>query len=252
MHFEHVQGRRYARFERLRCESGLTHAFATRPLDVSLRKDEHQAERAANRHQMAADLGLGRFPLHCCVQVHQGRIAFIDDECRGGPLEGFDAVATPLSNVALMTFSADCPLVLICDPVRRVLALVHASWRCAVASLAQRVVEAVQERYGCEPDDLLAAIGPAAGPCCYEVQRDVFEAAGHLPQPQRLFERRDGRLYFDLWQANRAQLLAAGVRPDNVETADICTMCHNDVFYSLRRERPGCGHFGLMAALTER
>ena len=95
-------------------------------------------------------------------------------------------------------------------------------------------------------------MGPGAGPCCYEVQDDVYEAAAVLSARERCFQRRDGRLYFDLWEANRTQLVDTGVAAEQIEAAGLCTLCHNDVFYSYRREGAGCGHFALLAALRDR
>lgn len=250
MHFFEIQNRRYAQFERLQSQPGLTHAFCTRPQDVSARTDARQAERGARRRQMAADLGLNADALHHCVQVHETKLAVIDAPGPGRPLEGFDAVLTNQPDTPLMTFSADCPLVLAFDPLRHVVGLAHASWRCTVAALARKLVETMQIRFGCDLRDLRAGVGPSAGPCCYEVKQDVFEAAASLPNRPRLFIERAGRMFFDLWEANRQQLLAIGLRPEHIETADVCTLCRNDLFYSFRREGAGCGHFGLLAAIA--
>jgi YfiH family protein len=250
MHVLQIHNRRYVQFERLRNERGLVQAFSTRPGDVSPRDGGQSGERAARRRQMAVDVGLDPGELCYCVQVHQTGLAIIDGAQPRGRLEGVDAVITALPGVALMVFSADCPLILVFDPVQRVVGLGHASWRCTIASATRRLVEAVRGRFGSQPGDLLAGIGPAAGPCCYEVQADVFAAAAQLPGHAEFFETRGGRLYFDLWRANRAQLLEAGVSPENLETAEICTICRNDWFYSFRREGPGCGHFGLIAGLA--
>jgi len=252
MHVFHVGDRRYAQFHGLRHAAGLVHAFCTRPADVSPRADGDAEIRAARRRQMARDLGLDPDRLVYCQQVHQTRIAVIGDLTMCGPLDACDGVATALPGVPLMTFSADCPLVLVHDPGRRVLGLAHASWRCTVAVLTRRLVEVMHAQFGCQPADLEAGIGPGAGPCCYEVQRDVYEAAADLPQREGVFVRRDGRLYFDLWRANHEQLTAAGIRPQNIEVAGVCTMCGDDAFYSFRREGAGCGHFGLLAALVAR
>ncbi len=240
-----INGRRYAQFDGLRQISGLRHAFATRPLNLAPR------EGTANRSTMAADLGFDPARLCFCQQVHQTELAIVDGTPRGGPLGEVDGVLTATPDVALLTFSADCPLVLVFDPVQRIVGLAHASWRCTVGQITRRLVELAAARFGSRPDDLLAGIGPGAGPCCYEVQDDVYQTAAQLPQRERLFPRRGGRLFFDLWAANQVQLLDAGLQPGNIESADVCTLCRNDLFYSYRREGPGCGHFGLLAGLTE-
>ena len=251
MHLCDVNGRRYAQFERLREQRGLIHAFSTRPENVSPRPGPLEAERAARRAQVAADFGLDAGRLHYCVQKHETRIAVVAAPQTGGALDGYDGIVLSAPGVPVMTFSADCPLVLIYDARQSVVGVVHASWRCTVAGLARQLVALMCSRFGCDPSGLLAGIGPAAGPCCYEVGDEVLHAAQELPNYQELFDRRGGRLYFDLWRANVALLCDAGLRPENIETADVCTMCRNDLFYSYRREGTGCGHFGLMAALAE-
>lgn len=242
--------RRYAFFPQLLAQPGLRHAFATRPLDVSARDDAQKAERRQRRESMAVDLGLDPRRLCHCVQVHQARLAVIDAARPAGPLEGCDGVVTNRVGQPLMTFSADCPLVLLYDAGAPALGLVHASWRCTVAGLVQQAVETMCREFGCHPGRMLAGIGPSAGPESYEVRADVFEAAKALQSRDRFFPRRAGRMYFDLWEANRAQLEAAGIVAPNIELAAVCTMTHTDVFYSYRREGPGCGHFGLLAGLV--
>jgi YfiH family protein len=250
MHSFQVEDRRYVRFERLRQEPNLVHAFSTRPQNVSPREGARSTDRADRRRQMAVDLGFPPDDLCYCAQVHETGLAIIDRDVPRGRLEATDAVITAQPGVPLMVFSADCPLVLVFDARQRVLGLVHASWRCTVAGAVSRLVEALVRRFGSRPSELLAGIGPGAGPCCYEVRQDVYAAADDLPERESLFETRHGRIYFDLWRANRGQLLEAGLHAESVETAGVCTMCRGEWFYSHRREGPGCGHFGLMAGLA--
>ncbi len=250
MQVTEVNGRRYACFARFAAVSGLRHAFSIRPTDVSARTDERADQRAAARRQMAEDLGLDGDRLCYCVQVHETRIARVTRGSAPSRLEGFDAVITADAGVPIMTFSADCPLVLVYDPRTPALGMVHASWRCTVARAAGLLVQEMVDAFGCRRGDLLAGIGPSAGPAAYEVGPDVYDAAGALPRRDRLFPRRDGRMFFNLWEANRAELAAAGLREENIEVAGLCTMTRTDLFFSYRREGAGCGHFGLMAALT--
>ena len=250
MHFFTNGAARYAQFERLRHTAGLVHAFATRPDDVSARSDALAPQRAARRARMASDLGFDPARLAWCVQVHDTRLAILDETAVCGPLEGFDAVLTNRLATPLMTFSADCPLLLLYDPENRAIGLAHASWRCTLARIAALLVERMTRVFGSDPGALLAGVGPSAGPCCYEVQEDVRAAAAELPNHVELFPRRDGRMYFDLWEANRRELTASGVPHSQIELAQVCTMCRTDVFYSFRREGAGCGHFGLLAGIA--
>lgn len=250
MQFFEVAGRPYARFERLAREAGLVHAFSLRPLDVSMRADSHAPQRAARRRQMAIDLGLPPDRLSCCVQVHRPGLAVLRAAAPpAARLEEIDGALTDVPGVGLMTFSADCPLLLLYDPRRRAVGAAHASWRCTVASIAQRLVQALRDEFGCAPADLLAGVGPSAGPDQYEVKEDVYASAAALADRDAVIRRRGGRLYFDLWEANRRQLVRAGVPEANIEIAGLCTMTRTDLLYSYRREGPGCGHFGLLAGL---
>lgn len=251
MHVVEINGRRYAQFEELRAEAGLLHAFSTRPADLSPRPGRDQAFCAVRRQAMVADLRLDPRRLRYCGQVHEGHIVHVSDPNRGGMLPRCDGVLTGLPGTALMCFSADCPLVLLYDPACPAVGLAHAGWRCTVAGIVGHLVERMVSELHCERARLRAAIGPGAGPCCYEVQQDVLSAAADLPDRERLFPQRDGHTYFDLWEANRLQLVAAGVPPRQIEVAGVCTMCAgHELFFSFRREGRGCGHFGLLAALA--
>lgn len=250
MHFDRIDGRTYARFDALGKMSGLRHAFSMRPLDVSARSDDRAALRDANRRQMAVDLGLDADRICYCVQVHRTDIALIDSPGPGRRIENVDAVITNQPDIPVMTFSADCPLILAFDTKARVVGLVHASWRCTCALAAKSLIETMCSRFNCRPENIHAGIGPSAGPDQYEVKDDVIAAAASLDSRDRCFKRIEGRTYFDLWEANRCQLVAAGVRAERIEVAGICTMTDSR-FYSFRREGAGCGHFGLMAAIAQ-
>jgi YfiH family protein len=122
---------------------------------------------------------------------------------------------------------ADCTPVLLVDPVRRCVAAVHAGWRGSAVRAAGAAVTALGETFGSRPADLLAGIGPAIGPCCYEVGQDVVDAFADRPE---LFS--GGKL--DLWESNRQALIEAGVVPGQIEVAGICTQCESDRFFSHR------------------
>lgn len=207
---------------------------------------------------MAVDLGFEADRLTWCHQVHRTAFGQVGGDDAGGPREAVDAILTNVVGAPLMTFSADCPLVLVFDPRRRAVGMAHASWRCTTALIVAQLVAQMIGRFDSSPRDLWAGVGPSAGPCCYEVRDDVRDAAREIPGVRRpiadfdeaaLFPRRDGRMFFDLWRANAAQLVACGVPAGQVELAGVCTLCRNDLFYSFRREGAGCGHFGLIAGL---
>lgn len=246
-----IQGRRYLQFAKLAAFDGLVHAFSTRGWDMSTRSGEGEQQRAANRATFVCDWGLDPRRLYWCEQVHQPDIALIDQPMADGPrrLAGYDGAISLVRGQPLMGFSADCPLVVVYAPRAGAVGIAHASWRCTVAQIVRQMVSLLVEHSGADARELVGGIGPSAGPQHYEVGEDVYAAAAELPERERLFPRRDGRMFFDLWLANRLQLRAAGLREENIATASLCTISEGDLFYSYRREGAGCGHFALLAAL---
>ncbi len=146
-----------------------------------------------------------------------------------------------------MAFSADCPLIALVDPGRRAIGLVHASRRGTLGRIAARAVRAMERLLGCRASDLVAAIAPSIGPCCYEVGDEVLaEARRALPDADRFFSRRNGRLHLDLWAANTEQLVEAGMPPQRIEAPTLCTRCHSDEFFSHRASGGRTGRFALL------
>jgi YfiH family protein len=146
---------------------------------------------------------------------------------------------------------ADCTPVLLHDPVRRVVGLAHGGWRGIAAGVARRAVQAMRDAYGCRPADIVAGIGPAIGPCCYEVGEDVAGAIGRAfpGAPGLLSPRPNGRWHLDLWSAARLQLVGAGVR--RVHVAGVCTACRTDEWYSHRAERGRTGRHAVVIGMAK-
>ncbi len=243
-----IEDRRYLQFSELADEPGLVHAFSTRPHNMSPKADV-EAGADANRAQFALDFDLSPNQLSFARQIHEPKLAVIDATHEPGPVLDVDGLLTATSGRALMTFSADCPLVLVYDPQTPAVGTAHASWRCTVANIATALVERMSREFGSQPGDCFAAIGPGAGPEHYEVRNDVYDAASHFPDRDRFFPRRDGRMYFDLWAANTAQLAAAGVAGARIFCSGLCTMTHTELFYSNRAEGGIRGLFALLVAL---
>jgi hypothetical protein len=133
---------------------------------------------------------------------------------------------------------ADCVPLLLVDPKRGVAAAVHAGWRGTCARVTAVTITTMVRECGCAPEDLIAAIGPSAGPVEYRVGEsliDAFRQAGHdRADIERWFIRGDGALGLDLWSANRDQLVAAGVAPGNIHVCGLSTIAHPDVFDTYR------------------
>jgi polyphenol oxidase len=149
-----------------------------------------------------------------------------------------DALVTDLHDVPLVVLVADCAVVAMFDPEKKAVGLAHAGWRGTVAGIAAATVQKMAEEFGSSPGDIVAGIGPSIGPCCFEVGDEVAERfAEAFPDAQkRVVQSGRGTARVDLWNANRLQLSGAGLLDKNIETADLCTSCRTDLFYSHRKE----------------
>lgn len=156
-----------------------------------------------------------------------------------------DAVVSNQAGLALAVMVADCVPILLCDPKRGAAAAIHAGWRGTCARVAAVAIETMQHAFGTDPSDLIAAIGPSAGPEDYEVGDaliDAFEKAGHdRAAINRWFTRPGGTLHLDLWAANTDQLIGAGVGEDQISVCGLSTVSHPDTFdsYRIAGERAG-------------
>jgi YfiH family protein len=179
-------------------------------------------------------------------QVHGTGILVIrrGDERSRVQTPSADAVITNVPDLAVLVKQADCQGVILFDPERSVLAIVHCGWRGNVANILTKVVARMKGEFGCEECDLLACIGPSLGPCCAEFvdHKMIF--------PEDFHAFRVNTNYFDLKAISRRQLLNAGLRQENIQISDICTRCCTDLFYSYRGEGT-TGRFGTVAMLRQ-
>lgn len=173
------------------------------------------------------------------VQKHTNLVAKVTRENRGegllrpatGPRDG---LITNEKRVALTIFSADCTPILFYDPVKGAIGGAHAGWRGTASGIVKNVVEAMEAAYGSRPKDIVAAIGPCIGKCCFETDRDVPEAMLHaLGRSAEAAMTQKGEKYFvDLKQLNAMWLRAAGVQ--KIEICSDCTHCQPQRFWSHR------------------
>ena len=241
------------------------HGFSTRlggvsqapfdTMDLGIYNGDALPAVEANRLAFAQAVGVEAERIVCCHQVHGTRVAAVDSRDGGrGFLDGDTAIAdtdglmTDEPGVGLWACFADCTPLFFLDPVKRVIAVSHAGWRGTVARMGVVTVQQMQAVYGCRPEDILAGIGPAIGPCNYEVDTPVIEKVQQAFEfwPQVLRFTAPERARLDLWEANRLQLIEAGLTAEHITVSGWCTYCSDDLFYSYRRDN---GRTGRMAAL---
>ena len=235
------------------------HCFTTRRGGVSTgetatlnlgfrRKDTYENVRR-NYEIVCSAIGMKAEDLVLSNQVHDNRVRVITRaDCgkgitRESDIVGIDALVCAEPGVPFVVFCADCVPVFFLDPVRRVAALAHSGWRSTVKNISGEVLAVMRREFGCDMGDVLCAVGPSIGQCCFEVDGDVAEQF-----PARFTEPRGAKYHVDLWGVIHAQLRDAGVKEDNITLAGICTCCNGDEFFSNRADK---GKIGLMGAFLE-
>ena len=183
-------------------------------------------------------------------QVHDCRVALIDrPDLTREDLEGYDAFVTTLPQVAIGVRTADCVPVLLHDPVKHAVAAVHAGWKGTVRHITRLTIDVMTDLFGCQAEDMYAAIGPSIGPDSFQVGEEVvsqFQQAGFPMDGIWTFRGAAGASpmsgghHIDLWEANRWLLLQTGVPPEHIHISRIDTYADTS-FFSARREGAKCG-----------
>jgi YfiH family protein len=280
---DHVQGLQILRLAAFKKLPWLVHGFSTRPGGVSALQEEKvlnlsfmdwdEGKNALeNRLRFQAAVGAKNFALIPLKQIHSDLIhrfsAAAAQPCNG------DASITDSPGLLLAAQTADCVPILLVDPKKRAVAAIHAGWRGTLARIAQKTVGRMQAEFGSKPHDLLAAIGPSIGPCCYEVGVELvtkftaqFEdgaeyfdepRTGDEPNPiQWLNMRPPGHqpppknVHLDLRKANVSQLKAAGLRPASIHISNLCTACNTNLLFSYRKEGAATGRLMSVIGIEE-
>ena len=203
-----------------------------------------------NRKAFAEAMGVDANLFTTCQQVHGSKVVQVTKELVGSGAKDFantiadtDALITNLPDVPLMLFYADCVPVLLADLETGAIGLAHAGWRGTVANIGAKTLAAMGEAFGTKPENILAAIGPSIGACCYEVDDFVRDQASGY---EEFFAPEGGGKYqLDLWGMNAKQLQEAGVPEENITVAGICTNDNVELFCSYRAEQGKTGRMGV-------
>ena len=196
-----------------------------------------------NYRRFFAVLGLDETRAVLSQQTHTANIRTVTAEDAGKGLlrprdyTDVDALITNVPNLPLTVFSADCGTVLLYDPIHQAIGAVHAGWRGCAAGIVEKTVAAMGAAYGSRPAELLAALGPCIGPCCFETDGDVPEAmqAALGADADAYIMVKGPKFHVDLAGLNRQWLLRAGLLPERIEVSGICTACRPDLFWSHRK-----------------
>jgi hypothetical protein len=255
---------------------GVARAYGGNALNLGITDEDTREAVAQNRRiflrAINAVAGRGTLSYVAAKQVHSAvihHIMVVPDE----PLTG-DGLITNLPGVVLTVRTADCIPVLLADRKRKAVGAFHAGWRGTFARIVEKGVGEMRAKFGSDGKDIFAAIGPGIHRCCYEVEEDfksrwsaqfayadelfeeVFDSnALHVKYPLLFMNQRAPghgapaiKLHLDLIEANRRQLLDAGVPAKNIWISELCTSCRTDLLFSHRAERGKTGR--MMAAIS--
>jgi polyphenol oxidase len=259
---------------------GLSTAYRGNTLNLGLTKQDSRSAVARNRAAFLRQLGAikdkSTWPLITLRQIHSDIIHCVS-EPSGSPLAG-DGLITSTAGIALAVQTADCLPVILVDTIRRAVGAFHAGWRGTLKRIVEKGVGEMRRWFGTEARDVRAAIGPGIHSCCYEVGPEVrekfesqFSYAGELFREIKesdairqkypllfLSARPPGhtalpsKIFLDLAEANRRQLVSAGVPPKNISLSELCTACRPDLLFSYRAEKGNTGRMMGVVAIRSR
>ena len=242
---------------------GLSRAYcpADAPGELNLgftASDDRETVAHNRRLLVEAVTGNPETPLITLRQIHSTVVILVEaaDPSQSAPCEG-DGLISSEPGLLVGIQTADCIPVLVADSKRRVVAAFHAGWRGTVNRIVESGVARMQREFGSSREDMTAAIGPGIGPCCYAVGSEVLSSfESQFPYGRDLFhEIKDPALtnqsvgptlHVDLVEANRRQLVSAGLKPESIHRTGGCTHCMNDLFFSHRASH---GHAGRMMSV---
>lgn len=199
-----------------------------------------------NRRRLASLIGVEAENLVFPYQTHEDKILKVDAEFlslaseeRKEAATGYDALVTNVAGVCIGVTTADCVPLIAYDPVRKVLAAIHAGWRGTVARIVPKTFHFMADEYGCLPTDILVGIGAAISADKFEVGEEVVEAfieAGIDLSKAAFRHPATGKCHIDLQLVNKQLLLSEGILAGNTEIMPLCTQTRGDLFFSARRQ----------------
>ena len=244
----------YLEYPMLKDTGIVRHGFSTRlggvsegyyaSMNLSFDRGDRKEAVAENFRRIGEALGVRCEDMVLSRQTHTTNVRIVTDADRGKGITrerdytDVDGLVTNVPGICLVTSYADCVPLFFVDPVKKVIGLSHSGWRGTVGKIGRKTVELMHERFGSDPADILAAVGPSVCMDCYEVSGDVIEKFKEaFPEncwEQLFYEKPDGKYQLDLWKANELIFLESGILPEHIAVTNVCTHCNSDIFYSHR------------------
>lgn len=169
-------------------------------------------------------------------QVHGAEVASCDKDCAGHWIPGVDGLVTTEKNLFLCVNAADCVSLFFFEPKNKIVGIAHAGWRGTLGEIGKNVVQRMINKHGGKLENIIVGIGPSICGKCYEADKERYDLFSSLHSPQARMIKND-KHFLDLKQINVKILQDAGIKPRNIEVSPYCTVCHNDLFFSYRKNK---------------
>jgi YfiH family protein len=208
-------------------------------LNMSFKEGDFESRVLQNWNRLAMAFAIPLDQFITLNQVHGDNIFVIKPYGEYLPMDGvlnYDAIVTNRQNLAICIKTADCVPVFIVDRAKKIIASVHAGWKSTALEISAKVIRLLYEKYGSFPWDILAAIGPAIGPCCFELDEETtYIFRSQKNHKDFLFPgEKLNKWIVDLPEANRRQIMNCGIPEENIDVSNLCTSCRQDLFFSHR------------------
>jgi len=202
-------------------------------LNMSFNVGDKEENVKENRRRFFSELGAAENQVAFPMQEHTSNVKICSSAQK---FPHCDALITAHENIYLAISVADCSPIVLFDPLKNVIAAVHAGWRGTQQRIAEKAVQIMKDKFHSTPEDIVAFIGPSAGACCYEVGEEVAKL---FPQVC-IHPKKNGKFHLDVKQANVLQLLENNLQESHIEVHSDCTI-HNKNYHSFRRDGKNSG-----------
>lgn len=244
----------YLEYSMLEKTGIVRHGFSTRlggvskgcwsSLNLSFTRGDKEEDVRENFNRIGNAIGVRPENMVFAHQTHTANVKIVTEEERGMGItrprnyQDVDGLVTNVKDLCLVTFFADCVPLFFVDPINKVIGLAHSGWRGTVGKIGKETIRTMQENFGCNPENILAAVGPSICQECYEVSEDVIEKfrENFLPKyyDELFYKKANGRYQLDLWKANEVIFLECGIKKEHIAITNVCTHCNSELMFSHR------------------
>lgn len=259
----------YLAYPMLEATGVVKHGFSTRlggvstgcysSMNLSFTRGDEESCVRENFRRIAEAIGVECKDMVFSRQTHTTNVRVVTEADRGmgimRPMEytDVDGLVTNVPGICLVTFYADCVPLFFVDPVKQVIGLSHSGWRGTVSRIGKKTVEVMEQEYGCNPEEILAAVGPSICQDCYEVSEDVIEQFRNQFRKEQweelFYQKENGKYQLNLWKANEFIFMEAGIAKEHIAVTNVCTHCNSEVLYSHRTTGNDRGNLAAFLAL---